>query len=72
MDIILIASRELVDDSRMGTAIGPRSRYMCLSVSILPLLPRGGFLSGNGAIDFLNVSKFCSPKLGSLVFGIGT
>jgi hypothetical protein len=26
MDVILIASRELVDDSRMGTAIGPRSR----------------------------------------------
>jgi hypothetical protein len=26
IDIILIAFRELVDDSRMGTAIGPRSR----------------------------------------------
>jgi hypothetical protein len=26
IDVILIASRELVDDSRMGTAISPRSR----------------------------------------------
>jgi hypothetical protein len=26
IDVILIASRELVEDSRMGTAIGPRSR----------------------------------------------
>jgi hypothetical protein len=26
IDVVLIASRELVDDSRMGTAIDPRSR----------------------------------------------
>jgi membrane-anchored protein YejM (alkaline phosphatase superfamily) len=29
IDVILITSCELVEDSQMGTAIGPRSRYTC-------------------------------------------
>jgi hypothetical protein len=54
IDILLIFSRKLVDDSRMGTAIGPRSRYTCQR--LLLLLSTSDFLCGNGATLFFTCS----------------
>jgi hypothetical protein len=51
--ILLISSRELVGDSRMGTAIGPRSREM--SPALFPLFSRS--LRGNGASLFYKRSS---------------
>jgi hypothetical protein len=41
IDMMLIASRELVGDSRMGTAVS------------FPIFPPSGFLCGNGAPLFV-------------------
>jgi hypothetical protein len=47
-NMIFIVSRELVDDSRMRTAIGLRIRYRCQIINF-PFSSRSSFLCGNGA-----------------------
>jgi hypothetical protein len=67
-DVTLIASREFVDDSRMGTAIGPRSRFTC-QMSHFPLFQRSRFMCGNGApLFFTFIDYGLLLKVGSAIF----
>jgi hypothetical protein len=56
IEAILTAFRELVRDLRMGAAISRWNRYTC-SAFHFTVLPRCGFLSGNGAprLNFFQV-----------------